>query len=107
MSSNSEINVLIDVEPDPDENTPFSRIYDHGSRVTLTTPQTHPGYRFVRWNLDGVNQPDDQRTLNITMTIQLKIDPVMGAAPCKIIPFSSYVHKKIAFFYHLWYKTFY
>ena len=67
VTSSPEINVLIDVSPDPDGTTPFNRDYDEGTLVFVTAPQNHGDYWFVRWRLDSVDQPLGQQTVDVTM----------------------------------------
>ncbi|MFN3476703.1 MAG: InlB B-repeat-containing protein [Candidatus Methylomirabilales bacterium] len=57
-SSNPDSGVSITVDP-PDKNgngngtTPFIRVYDEGTTVTLTAPATAGGNIFSQWLLDG------------------------------------------------------
>jgi len=67
ISSNPEINVLIDVDPDPYWTTPFANDYGHGTAISLIAPQTWDNHEFLRWQVDGVDQPDGQLPLPITM----------------------------------------
>ncbi len=67
VTSSPEINVLIDVFPDPNGTTPFTRDYVEETLLSLTAPQSHGDYWFVRWRLDDVNQPLGQQELDVTM----------------------------------------
>jgi len=80
VTASPEINTPIDVEPDPDEETPFTRSIDEGVTVALTAPASHDGLDFVRWRLDGASQPGLQRTLTVLMdddhsAVAVYIDP--------------------------------
>ena len=58
----------IGVSPAPDATTEFTRTYISGTTVTLTAPLTHTGLSFVRWRLDGVDQPEGAQQLAVAMT---------------------------------------
>lgn len=80
VGTSPEINAPIDVAPDPDEETPFTRSIHEGVTVTLTAPASHDGLDFVRWRLDGASQPGLQRTLTVSMNddhsaVAVYIDP--------------------------------
>jgi hypothetical protein len=51
--------------------TPFVRTYYDGAGVSLTAPAIHLGngrWAFVRWVVNGVQQPLGQRTINVNLT---------------------------------------
>ncbi|NBB87470.1 MAG: hypothetical protein GVY12_14785 [Bacteroidetes bacterium] len=51
--------------------TPFDRVYDAGTDVTLTAPETTTDDRvFVRWVLDEENQDRNARELTVPMTAE-------------------------------------
>jgi len=51
--------------------TPFDRVYDSGTEVTLTAPETTTDDRvFVRWVLDDENQDRHARELTVPMTAE-------------------------------------
>lgn len=57
-----------DVHGQDDGLTHFSRCYDSATPVELTAPYTDGRNPFVRWVLNGEEQQDGDRTLDITMT---------------------------------------
>jgi len=59
--------VTIGVSPPPDVVTEATTSYDIGSSVTLTAPEAHGALSFLRWRLDGADQPAGQRELALTM----------------------------------------
>lgn len=63
---------LVDVRPvdlhvDSDGFTNFARSYVPGTRVTVTAPLRSQGRRFIRWSVDGVQQPLGIRTIEVTV----------------------------------------
>ncbi len=48
--------------------TPFARTYDDSTSVQLTAPGSAGGNAFVRWVINGANQPDGQTTVNVGIT---------------------------------------
>lgn len=71
-SSDPDSGVAITVTPDDingqgDGLTPFSRVYDSGTQVTLTAPATAPNDNvFIKWARNGVDFSTN-RTINLTM----------------------------------------
>ncbi|HUW30215.1 MAG TPA: hypothetical protein VM223_01245, partial [Planctomycetota bacterium] len=69
--------------------TPYDISCDGGSGVTLEAPATavvaSTGYRFARWTIDGVDQPDAQTTVQITMDADHAAEALYAAAPTLIL----------------------
>ena len=57
-----EVNAPIDITPNPDAATPITRNIAYSAAVTLKAPKLTSIYRFVGWQLDGVDQPLGQTT---------------------------------------------
>lgn len=56
-----------DINGQSDGTTPFSRVYDGGTQVTLTAPATAPNDNvFIKWVHNGVDLSTN-RTINLTM----------------------------------------
>jgi hypothetical protein len=53
---------------DADGFTNFSRLYSEGTMVSVTAPLRSNGQPFLRWRIDGVEQPFGQRTIEIITT---------------------------------------
>lgn len=51
-----------------DGTAPLSRLFAPGASVTLTAPAMHGGQAFARWVVNGVNQPDGQASVMVTMS---------------------------------------
>ena len=47
--------------------TTYSAICNLGDSVTLTAPESSESYAFVRWTLDGADQPDGQLAIQVAM----------------------------------------
>lgn len=70
-SSNPNNNVNITVSPNDNNGasngtTPFNRIYNDATVVTLTAPATAAGNAFLKWQRDGVDHAS-MRTTQVTM----------------------------------------
>lgn len=48
-------------------NTPFQRTYYQGDVVSLEAPARHTNYIFRRWRVNNVDQPLNQRTIQVTL----------------------------------------
>jgi VCBS repeat-containing protein len=77
-------NVMVDPQDNLAQTTgitPFTRFYQDGTSVTLTTPATTGGYRFQKWLKDGI----DSGT-NPSVTVTLGADQKMTAVYAQAEP---------------------
>ncbi|HUW32197.1 MAG TPA: dockerin type I domain-containing protein [Planctomycetota bacterium] len=59
----------INITGDKPGNTDYTAVCTNGEIVSLTAPATAPGnYSFVRWTLDGTDQPLGQAAIQVTMS---------------------------------------
>ena len=70
-SNPGELSIMVtplDLNGDGDgDHTSFVRCYDNGTPVTLEASAVVGPHSFVRWVLDGADQPEGQTTLDITL----------------------------------------
>jgi hypothetical protein len=81
-SSNPNSGVNITVSPNDNSNqgsgaTPFSRIYNLNTIVTLTAPATAGGHTFYKWQRNGVDFSINP-TINLTMNSNYTLTAVYG-----------------------------
>jgi hypothetical protein len=73
--------VPVGVDPAPAGVTEFSRLYAVDAQVGLTASESHENVRFQRWRLDGVEQPERQQQLTVTMGADHEAVAVYQDAP--------------------------
>ena len=56
--------------------TDYSVQLDDNSEVRLTAPDTFSDYRFIRWVVNGANQPDGQTTIIFNININTRAEAV-------------------------------
>lgn len=61
-------------------NAPTTLFYEDGEAVMITAPETVGDLIFDRWELDGVDQPEGQRVLAVTMNADRAATPVFSGA---------------------------
>jgi hypothetical protein len=60
--------------------TPFDRLYDSGTQVTLTAPPTVAGQNFLQWTANGAALTSST-TATVTMNADYNLTATYGAAP--------------------------
>ena len=70
LLSSNVFDTFVEVSPldhniDGDGFANFGRSYLEGTSITVTAPETSLGHKFVRWSVEGVEQPWGQRTIEV------------------------------------------
>ncbi|MCP4197200.1 MAG: hypothetical protein GY762_08620, partial [Proteobacteria bacterium] len=81
LRSSPGTGVEITVSPDDnnaggDGTTNFTRVYDSGTDVSLTAPETYDGSSFLKWTIDDVDNIN--RSIQITMDSNHTVQAVYG-----------------------------
>lgn len=65
-----------DENGDGDGATPLNRVYLQGSTVTVTAPATHMGNAFLRWEIDGQQQPHGDTSVDVPVNADVTVRAV-------------------------------
>jgi hypothetical protein len=93
-SSTPDSGVVIGVSPNDNNGagggtTPFSRLYNQGTVVTLTAPAVASGNSFQKWQRDGVDF-----SLSATTPVTMDVDHILTAVYAVVNPDTAYVTGK-------------